>query len=78
MLRMSTHPINELLRLWARPELSADQAIGHLIQHVALLTQRVNELEKHVRQLEAAVPGIKEPLPRTSPTLQTSMLIQHE
>ena len=50
---MSTHPIPDLLSLWAKGELTADQAIGHMLQNLLALSQRLVALEK----LRAARPA---------------------
>ena len=42
----STYPLDKLLVLWRRGDLTADQMVGHLLQHHI-------ELEKRVHQLEA-------------------------
>jgi hypothetical protein len=49
---MSTYSLSDLLHKWSRGELSAEQAIGQLIQHALLSGQRLSELEKRLRQLE--------------------------
>ena len=56
---MSTHPIPELLSLWAKNELTADQAIGHILQNLLALSQRVAALEK-----------LGGPWPATQPTAE--------
>ena len=43
---MSAHPIPDLLSLWAKGELTADQAIGHILQNLLTLSQRLAALEK--------------------------------
>jgi hypothetical protein len=48
---MSTYPIPELLQRWARGELTAEQALGHTLQHLLELSQRVDELETALRRL---------------------------
>jgi hypothetical protein len=45
-----------LLSLWAKGELTAEQAVGHLVQNQLALSQRLSELEKRVRQLELPRP----------------------
>jgi hypothetical protein len=50
MLHMSTHPVPELLQRWAKGELTSEQAIGHLLQHLLGLSQRLSEVEKRLRQ----------------------------
>ena len=53
---MSTYSLSDLLHKWSRGELTAEQAIGQLIQHALLSGQRLSELEKasalRARQLE--------------------------
>jgi hypothetical protein len=49
---MSTYPLAELLRRYDRGDLTAEQTAGHLLQHLEMLSERVAELEKRVRQLE--------------------------
>jgi hypothetical protein len=44
--RMSTHPISDLLSLWAKGDLTPDQAIGHILQNLLALSQRLAALEK--------------------------------
>jgi len=46
---MSTYPVVKLLQLWKQEELTADQIIGHLLQHVATLEEQVEALQKAVR-----------------------------
>ena len=53
---MSTYSITTLLRLWKQNEVTAEQAVGHAIQHIATLTERVSELEKRRRQPEPPRP----------------------
>ena len=53
---MSTYPANELLRLWSLGEVTPEQTIGHLVQHLVTITQRLTELEKRLRQLEQQPP----------------------
>jgi len=51
---MSSYTPAELLRKWSRGELTADQAIGHLMQQVQTQEQRLAQVEKRLRQLEQA------------------------
>jgi hypothetical protein len=53
---MSTYPIDDLLHRWDRRELTPEQAIGHLLQHVETLTQRLAAAEKTIRRLEQRRP----------------------
>lgn len=43
---MSTYPVTTLLHKWTRGELTAEQLIGHLLQHLMALAARVEALEK--------------------------------
>jgi hypothetical protein len=49
---MSTYSLAELLRRWAQGELSAEQAIGQLLQHQQSLDQQLTQLRQQVSQLE--------------------------
>jgi hypothetical protein len=49
---MSTYPIAEVLRRWSLGELSAEQAIGHLLQNHLWLTQQVADLAQRLRACE--------------------------
>jgi hypothetical protein len=53
---MSTYTLPELLQKWARSELSLEQAIGYLLQHVFAFGQRLVEIEQRLRQLEQPRP----------------------
>lgn len=52
---MSTYPIRKTLQLWSRGELTAEQAIGQLLQHLQKLENRVQTLEQQT--LTARKPG---------------------
>ena len=56
---MSTYTIPGLIKLWAKGELTAEQAVGHLLQNQLTFSNRQTELsnqqiefEKRLRQLE--------------------------
>jgi len=49
---MSTYSPQELTRRWEHSQLTIEQAIGQLIQHLLDLLQRLAELERRLRQLE--------------------------
>ncbi|MEZ4870545.1 MAG: hypothetical protein R3C14_54955 [Caldilineaceae bacterium] len=49
---MSTYSASELLRLWARQEVTVEQTMGHLLQNLLAVTQALAELEKRLRRLE--------------------------
>jgi hypothetical protein len=43
---MSTYSIPDLMRLWRKGELTAEQAIGHILQHLEEWYRWRMELEK--------------------------------
>ena len=53
---MAMYPPKELDLLWRQDRLTAEQAVGQLIQHFLDQQQRITELEKRVRQLEQRTP----------------------
>jgi hypothetical protein len=58
---MSAYDLNQLLRLWTADKLTAEQAIGQIIQQIQSLSERVNELE---RKMERGQPGASPPAKR--------------
>lgn len=51
----STYTLTELLRLWRLGDLTAEQAVGHLLQNLIPLYQRQSEQESRLRRLEEAL-----------------------
>ena len=49
---MSTYPLSELLHRWSLGELTAEQAIGHLMQHLQAQEKRLAEAVNRIHQLE--------------------------
>ena len=49
---MSTYSLPDLLQQWAQGNLTADQAIGHVLQNLLTFAHRLADLEKRLRQLE--------------------------
>jgi hypothetical protein len=49
---MSTYPIEKLLQLWRSEELTVEQVIGHLLQHMAALETQSLALQKQVQSLQ--------------------------
>ena len=43
--KMSTYPLSELLHLWKRGELTAEQAIGYMLQHLPDFEERLTALQ---------------------------------
>ena len=57
---MSTYSLPELLQQWIQGNLTTEQAVGHVLQNLLTLAQRLTELEKRLRQLEQP-PGKTKP-----------------
>jgi len=51
---VSTYPIETLIRQWARGDLTAEQAIGQILQLLAKLQNRVKEAENRLFRWEQA------------------------
>ena len=49
---MATHSIPVLWSLWQKGELSAEQAIGYMLQNLVAFFQWRAEVEKRLRRLE--------------------------
>ena len=49
---MSMYTVVELLQKWKLGELTAEQALGYLLQNMPLLLQRLLEAEKRIQHLE--------------------------
>ena len=52
----STYSLPDLLRKWAQGDLTAEQAIGHLLQNLLAMGNRQSEFEKRLRALEQPKP----------------------
>lgn len=63
-LRMSTYPWQELLKRWARAELSPEQAIGQLLQWGEATTQQLNTQTLAVAALQRQVTQLSEQVAR--------------
>lgn len=51
-MSMSTYSLEKLLHLWRREELTVEQAVGHLLQHLAALETQSNVLQEQVQSLQ--------------------------
>jgi hypothetical protein len=49
---MSAYPLETLLRQWARGDLTAEQAIGQILQVMAKLLERIQEVENRLFRWE--------------------------
>ncbi len=59
---MSTYSLPDLLHRWTQGNLTAEQAVGHVLQNLVPLLQRLTDLEKRLRQLEQPHPeGSRKP-----------------
>ena len=45
---MSTYSIEQLLTIWKQDNMTAEQAVGHLLQHLAMVYERLGVLEKRM------------------------------
>jgi hypothetical protein len=43
---MSTYSVEQLLLIWRQEDMTAEQAVGHLLQHLVLVYERLRVLEK--------------------------------
>lgn len=48
---MNLYPLDTLLKLWGREEVTPEQAIGQLLQHISALQARLEQVEKQIRNL---------------------------
>jgi hypothetical protein len=55
--KVSTHPLEEVLRQWGSGELTPDQAVGHLMQHIAALHDQVARLRGRMAAVEERCPS---------------------
>lgn len=60
---MATYPIPELLSMWEKGKLTSDQAIGHILQTLAALSQRLADTEQRVHRNEQPQPEAATPTP---------------
>lgn len=58
---MSTYPLEKLLHLWRTEQMTAEQAIGHLLQHQATIEGQMQALQKQVQSLQQAVKPLIQP-----------------
>jgi len=49
---VSTHPMDEVLRQWGGGELSPEQAVGHLMQHIAMLYDQIGYIRVRLTAVE--------------------------
>jgi hypothetical protein len=58
---MATHTPPNLRQRWGRGELTDEQVIGHLIQHLLIVYERLDKIEKQLRQPAAAPAETRKP-----------------
>lgn len=45
---MSAYPLDELLRKWTQGDMSTEQAVGHIIQHLKRLDEGQSDLDRRL------------------------------
>ncbi len=45
---MSTYPFDELMSKWSRGDITTEQAIGHMLQHINKLYEQIRELKQRL------------------------------
>ncbi|MEZ4860449.1 MAG: hypothetical protein R3C14_04055 [Caldilineaceae bacterium] len=58
---LSTYPLEKLLQLWRREDLTIEQMVGHLLQHLAALEAQGQALQRQVNGLEQAIKPLIQP-----------------
>jgi hypothetical protein len=43
---MSTYSLEQLLTIWKQDNMTTEQAVGHLLQHLALVYERLRAVER--------------------------------
>jgi len=51
---MATHSLIKLRQLWRQEELTVEQMLGHLLQHLEAQAEQIQALQKEVRALQQA------------------------
>jgi hypothetical protein len=54
---MKMYPVEELLNRWAREELTVEQAIGQILQHLVRLRQEIEALATLAAKIAAKLKG---------------------
>ena len=49
---MATHSLVKLRQLWHQEELTVEQMLGHLLQHLEAQEEEIKTLKKEVRALQ--------------------------
>ena len=52
---MSTYALPDLWQYWTRGDMSTEQAVGHLLQNLLLLAQRLTEQTQALQQAEKRI-----------------------
>ena len=52
---MSTYDLDEMVKRWGQDRLTADQAIGQILQHLQGVAQRLGDLERVMEEQRTAV-----------------------
>ena len=64
---MATYTPPDLLHKWQQNDLTPEQAIGQLVQHLLAQEQRLSEVERRLHQLENPRPAARKPGPWPPP-----------
>lgn len=54
----STYTLTELLRQWMNEDLTSDQMIGHMLQHLIMLHDQVLQMERCITTAMAGIPVV--------------------
>lgn len=58
---MNTYPLQEVLAKWIRGDLTPEQAIGQMLQHMVQQEQQVRQMERTLTTLAADTPAAPSP-----------------
>ncbi len=65
---MGMHTLEELTRKWQREELTAEQMVGQLVQHMGVLYERLRLVERTLNAERRAREHTAQPTPPTATT----------
>jgi hypothetical protein len=61
---MGMHTLDDLKRKWQHEQITAEQVIGQLLQHIEVLYERLRLVERRLGSMEP--PNTKPPSPRST------------
>ncbi len=65
---MGMHTLDDLMRKWQREELTPEQIIGQLLQHISVLYERLRLVERSLNAERRAREQAAQPAPPTATT----------